>query len=63
MQQLNDTTAMFGERELKQALPGMNNTLSNWTLHSQNVGNIAEKLQTAVQAPTCRPMERIGTFL
>ena len=35
-----DNSDTVNERELRHALPEMNNTLSNWTLHGQNLGSM-----------------------
>ena len=49
----NDTTTMMDKRQLRQALPEMSNTLSNWTLHGQNLGSMLDNY--CVQ---CRNMKK-----
>ena len=44
---------MMDERELRRAFPEMSNTLSNWTLHGQNLGSMLSNYRSQ-----CRNMKR-----
>ena len=48
-----DNNGTVDERDLKCALPEMNNTLSNWTLHGQNLGSML-----ANSRAQCRNMKK-----
>ena len=49
----NDTTTTIDERQLHRALPEMSNTLSNWTLHGQNMGSMLDNYRIQ-----CRNMKK-----
>ena len=48
-----DNSNTVDERELRHALPEMNNTLSNWTLHGQNLGSMLANYKAQ-----CRNMKK-----
>ena len=54
--------AMFGERELRRALPEMNNTLSNWTLHGQNLGNMMRNYRQQYRHLRADQWRELGHF-
>ena len=54
--------AMFGERELRRALAEMNNTLSNWTLHGQNLGNMLRNYRQQYRHLRADQRKELGHF-
>ena len=60
MWQSND--AALGERELRRALPEMNNTLSNWTLHGQNLGNMLRNYRQLYRHLRADQWKELGHF-
>ena len=52
----NDASYKFEEeRNIRCAMPKMEGTLGNWTLHRQNLGTMLKKLQKTIQTPTPKP--------
>ena len=50
------------DRNIRRALPEMDNTLSNWTLHGKNLRKMLRNYKT-VSKPTFRSSQRARSFL